>query len=58
MSEDLAFYEIDIQEKRKLPYTITVEKVENNIIYVHNQWGNDLKYKIVKDDYELIKEDL
>lgn len=42
MSEEFTFYEVDIQEKRQLPYTITVEKVEGDIIFTHNQWGNSV----------------
>ncbi|UYP48236.1 hypothetical protein NEF87_004521 [Candidatus Lokiarchaeum ossiferum] len=54
MSEEFTFYEVDIQEKRQLPYTITVEKVEGDIIFTHNQWGNSVRYQKVDDDYEIL----
>lgn len=51
--DDYVFYEEDIQEKRSLPYTITVEKIEGDLIYCHNQWGTDIVYKKIEDGYEL-----
>lgn len=51
--EEYAFYEEDIQDKRSLPYTITVEKIDGDLIYCHNQWGSDLIYKKVEAGYEL-----
>ncbi len=57
MSEEIAFYEEDIQAKRQLPYTITVEKVEGDVIFTHNQWGNSIKYKKIDKDYEIITEE-
>lgn len=53
--EEFEFYEIDIREKRRLPYTITVEKIEGDIIYTHNQWGNDIIYRKKDEDYEVIE---
>lgn len=54
--EDLAYLEDNIRNARQLPYTITVERVEGDIAYAKNQWGNTMKYKIVDDDYELLDE--
>lgn len=54
--EEYEFYEEDIQEKRQLPYTLTVEKIEGELIYTHNQWGNNCVYKRLDDgNYELVK---
>jgi hypothetical protein len=33
-----------IRNDQNLPYTITVEKVEGNVVWTHNQWGNSVKY--------------
>ncbi|MHA1745253.1 MAG: hypothetical protein ACTSWW_04600 [Promethearchaeota archaeon] len=52
--EDFMFLADDIQEKRHLPYSVIVEKVEGDIIYTHNQWGNDVRYLKGKDVYELL----
>ena len=41
--------EEDIRIERQLPYTITVEKVEGDIVWTHNQWGNSMKYKMEED---------
>ncbi|MHA1519509.1 MAG: hypothetical protein ACTSVZ_04995 [Promethearchaeota archaeon] len=61
MAEDdlevLAFYEDDIHEKRQLPYTLTVEKVEGDLIYTHNQWGNNSLYKRLEDGTYLLLDD-
>ncbi len=56
VEDDFKFYEIDIREKRHLPYTISVEKIDGDIIYCHNQWNNDLIYKKTDDGYELLEE--
>ncbi len=52
--EDFMFLADDIQEKRHLPYSVTVEKVEGDIIYVHNQWGNNVRYIKGANTYELL----
>ena len=54
--EEYQFYEHDIANKRQLPYTITVEKIEDDVIYCHNQWGSDIVYRKVDKGYELIEE--
>ncbi|WP_457557593.1 hypothetical protein [Candidatus Harpocratesius sp.] len=54
-NEEYEFYEEDIREKRQLPYTITVEKIEGDIIYTHNQWGNNVVYRHLENgEYELV----
>jgi hypothetical protein len=56
--EDFEFYEEDIREKRQLPYTLTVEKIEGELIYAHNQWGNNCVYRVLENGhYELVSED-
>ena len=53
---DFEFYAEEIQEKRRLPYSLIVEKIEGDIIFTQNQWGNAVKYKhnIVKDNFDII----
>ena len=41
----------EIREDRALPYTLTVEKIEDGIIWTHNQWGNHVKYIQVEDEH-------
>ncbi|MHA1776329.1 MAG: hypothetical protein ACTSWC_06115 [Promethearchaeota archaeon] len=56
--DEYEFYEEDIREKRQLPYTISVEKIDGNIIYTHNQWGNNVVYRRLENgDYKLVKDD-
>jgi hypothetical protein len=52
--EDFMFLADDIQEKRQLPYSVEIVKIEGDIIYTHNQWGNDVRYLKGKDVYELL----
>ena len=54
--QEYKFYEEDIRKKRHLPYTISVEKIEGELIYCHNQWGTDMTYKKIDDGYELLEE--
>ena len=44
MSKKEEYNEIeeDIRERRALPYTLTIEKMEGNKIYTHNIWGNSV----------------
>ena len=45
-----------IRAKRQLPYTISIEKIDGNIITTHNIWGNTVTYKELKDgDFEILK---
>ena len=54
--EEFLYYEEDIIEKRQLPYSLTVEKVEGDLIYTHNQWGNNALYKRLEDgSYQLLE---
>ena len=55
MSEDFSDLENEIRMKRRLPYTLSVEKVEGNLIYTHTQWGNDIVYKEKDGSYEIVK---
>lgn len=48
--------EMDLREKRQLPYTLIVEKIEGDVIYTHNQWGNNVKYRKKGDNYEIIED--
>ncbi len=52
--EEFEFYEEDILLKRQLPYSLTVEKVEGDLIYTHNQWGNNSLYKRLEDGSYLL----
>ena len=52
--EEFAFYEEDILLKQQLPYSLTVEKVEGDLIYTHNQWGNNSLYKRLEDGSYLL----
>ena len=52
--EDFFFLAEDIQEKRQLPYSLTVEKVEGDVIFTHNQWGNIVRYIKGDNVYELL----
>ena len=52
--EDFVFLADDIQEKRQLPYSVTVQKVEGDVIYAHNQWGNDVRYIKGANTYDLL----
>ena len=52
--EDFRSLEDDIKSKRHLPYTLIVEKVDGDLIYAHNQWGNDVVYKKEDGNYHLI----
>ena len=56
--EDFIELEEDIRISRQLPYTLTVEKVEGNIIYARNLWGNNVKYrKLGESQYELLSDE-
>jgi hypothetical protein len=56
--EDYTEVEEDIRQVRQLPYTITVEKVDGDIIYCHNIWGNSIKYRRnEKSVFDVIKDD-
>ena len=45
-----------IRAKRQLPYTLSIDKIEGNIITTHNIWGNTVIYKELKDgDFEILK---
>jgi len=45
-----------IRVNRQLPYTVTIEKREGNIITTHNIWGNTVIYKELKDGtYEILE---
>ena len=52
--DDFMFLADDIQEKRQLPYSVTVEKVEGDVIFTHNQWGNSVRYIKGDNVYELL----
>ena len=52
--EEFELYEEDILLKRQLPYSLTVEKVEGDLIYTHNQWGNNSLYKRLEDGSYLL----
>ncbi len=54
VEEEFMFLADDIQEKRQLPYSVTVVKIEGDIIYAHNQWGNDVRYIKGANTYELL----
>ncbi len=55
--EDLEYFAEQIREDRNLPYTLTIEKVEDGVIWTHNQWGNSLKYsQDEKGHYKLVEE--
>ena len=49
--EDFRELEDEIKNKRRLPYTLIVEKIEGDLIYTHNQWGNDVVYKKKDGNY-------
>jgi hypothetical protein len=38
-----------IAQKRNLPYTIKIERIDGDKIYIRNSWGNHLVY-IHKDN--------
>ncbi len=56
---DLNYDEIAeiIRHDRSLPYTLTVEKIEDKIVWTHNQWGNSVKYTQKPDGHFDIVED-
>ncbi len=55
--EEFAELELDIKERRQLPYTLTVEKVEGDKVFTRNIWGNSAIY-LKHDDgnFELLNE--
>jgi len=46
----------EIVEKRNLPYSIKIERVEGNKIFCRNSWGNHIIYIKKDDDYFLESE--
>ena len=50
---DLIALSMKIIEKRNLPYSIKVERVEGNKIFCRNSWGNHVLYIKQDDDYYL-----
>jgi hypothetical protein len=56
-TEDLDELANTIRESRKLPYSLTVEKIEGNKIHTRNIWGNIIIYTRKTDGhFELLKE--
>jgi hypothetical protein len=55
--EEYAEIELDIKEKRQLPYTLSVEKIEGDKVYTRNIWGNSVVYlKKENGNYEVVNE--
>ena len=56
MSEEEDFAELAdlLKISRHLPYTLTIEKIEGDIIYTHTPWGNNIQYRREGDDFALI----
>ena len=53
--DEMTELEVEIRKDRRLPYTITIEKMEGDTIWTHNQWGNSVKYKKNKNGrYDMI----
>ncbi len=44
----------DIMTKRALPYSLIVEKVEGDEIFVRNNWGTHIKYVRKGETYEIV----
>jgi hypothetical protein len=42
--EEYIEIENEIKERRQLPYTLTVEKIEGDKVYTRNIWGNSVVY--------------
>ena len=50
---DLIALSNEIIEKRNLPYSIKVERIEGNKVFCRNSWGNHILYIKQDDDYYL-----